>query len=107
MSVDPVASLWLETWRFINIRWSKCNDVTTSNGEVPYQLLSQSCFYYPNLITAAPLLLKVERYVRWLRANDITNAWGGVISGTFSDVYLVSKFYVSNISVTGDNRFSN
>ena len=29
-------------------------DVTTPNGEVFYQLLSQSCFYCPNLITVAP-----------------------------------------------------
>ena len=33
----------------------KGNDVTTPNGEVPYGLLSRSCFYYPNLITVAPL----------------------------------------------------
>ena len=33
---------------------SKGNDITTHNGEVPYILLSQSCFYCPNLITVAP-----------------------------------------------------
>ena len=34
---------------------TKGNDVTTPNGEVPYGLLSRSCFYCLNLITAAPL----------------------------------------------------
>ena len=33
----------------------KGNDVTTPNEEVPYQLLSRSCFSSPNLITVAPL----------------------------------------------------
>ena len=33
----------------------KGNEVTTPIGEVPYRLLSQSCFYCPNLITVAPL----------------------------------------------------
>ena len=40
----------------INIyQWSKGNDVTTSDGEVPYGLLSRSCFYCSNLITVAPV----------------------------------------------------
>ena len=48
--------LWpLEIGRFINVIWSKGNDATTPIGEVPCQLLSQSCFYCPNLITVAPL----------------------------------------------------
>ena len=34
---------------------TKGNDITTPNGEVPYGLLSWSCFYSLNLITAAPL----------------------------------------------------
>ena len=33
----------------------KGNEVTTPTGEVPYRLLSQSCFYCPNLITVVPL----------------------------------------------------
>ena len=33
----------------------KGNEVTTPIGEVPYRLLSQSCFYCPNLITVVPL----------------------------------------------------
>ena len=33
----------------------KGNDFTNPSGEVPYQLLSQSYFYCPNLITVAPL----------------------------------------------------
>ena len=33
----------------------KGNDVTSPNGEVSHWLLSQSCFYCPNLITVAPL----------------------------------------------------
>ena len=47
-NVAPVASQ-LEMKRFINVTWSKGNDVTTHNGEVPYGLLSRSCFYCPNL----------------------------------------------------------
>ena len=39
----------------INAMWSKGNDVTNPNGEVPYGLLSRSCFYCPNLITVAPV----------------------------------------------------
>ena len=30
------------------------NDIITPNGEVPYQLLSRSCFYCLNLIIATP-----------------------------------------------------
>ena len=37
------------------LRYRKGNDVAIPNGEVPYHLLSRSCFYCPNLITAAPL----------------------------------------------------
>ena len=33
--------------------WSKDNDVTTPNGEVPYGLLSKSIFYCSNLIAIA------------------------------------------------------
>ena len=54
MNVDSGASQ-LEAKRFINVTWSKGNDFTTPNGEVPYGLQSQSCFYHPNLITVAPL----------------------------------------------------
>ena len=31
----------------------KSNDATTPNGEMPYGLLSRSCFYCLNLITVA------------------------------------------------------
>ena len=31
------------------------NDFTNPIGEVPYGILSRSCFYHPNLITAVPL----------------------------------------------------
>ena len=31
------------------------DDVTTPNGEVPYRLLSTSCFYCPNLVIVAPV----------------------------------------------------
>ena len=31
-------------------RDKKGNDVTTPDGEIPYGLLSRSCFYCPNLI---------------------------------------------------------
>ena len=55
MNVDPVASLPLEISKFINVMWSKGNDVTTPNGEMPYEILSRSCFYFPNLITVALL----------------------------------------------------
>ena len=41
--------------KFINVTWSKGNGITTPNREVPCQLLSQICFYCPNLITIAPL----------------------------------------------------
>ena len=52
MNVAPVVSQ-LEIYRFINAMWSKGHDVTTPNGEVPYELLWRSCFYCPNLITVA------------------------------------------------------
>ena len=50
---------------------------------MPYRLLSQSCFYCPNLITVAPLELEIKRFVMWLWADDITTAWG-VPNGTLS-----------------------
>ena len=37
--LNPVASLYLEVQRFINVTTSKGNDVTTPNGEMPYGLL--------------------------------------------------------------------
>ena len=43
---------------------------------MPYRLLSQSCFYCPNLIAVAPLKLEIKRFVMWLWANEITIAWG-------------------------------
>ena len=48
--------LWpLYNWRkrFINVSWSKNNDITNPNREMAYQLISQSCFYCPNLIAVA------------------------------------------------------
>ena len=55
---------------------------------MPSQLLSQSCFYCPNFITAAPLWIKIKRLVRWLWANDITTIWGGVPNGTPSMMFI-------------------
>ena len=40
------------------------NDVFTPNREVPYGLLSRSCFYYPNLVAAAPLYLEIKKFVK-------------------------------------------
>ena len=64
--------------------WSKGNVVTTPNGEVHYRLLSQSCFYCPNLTTVAPMYLEIKRFVTWLWANVINTAWGGVPNETLS-----------------------
>ena len=36
------------------------DDFTSPNGEVPYGLLSRSCFYYLNLITVAPVTRDIE-----------------------------------------------
>ena len=47
---------------FINVTLSKDQDVTSHNGEVHYGLLSRSCFYCPNLITAAPESRDKETY---------------------------------------------
>ena len=58
------------------------NDVATTNKEVSYRLLPGSSFCCLNLITAAPQQLEIKRFVRWLWANDITTAWGGVSNGT-------------------------
>ena len=33
---------------------SKCNYVTACIGDLPYEILSRSCFYCPKLITVAP-----------------------------------------------------
>ena len=62
----------------------KGNDITSPNREVLYQLLSQSCFYCPKLITGAPLELEIKRFVTWLWANVTTTTWGGVPNGTLS-----------------------
>ena len=62
--------------------WSKSNNVTISNGEVPYQLLSQSCFYCPNLTAVAPLWLETKRFLTWLWTIDITTSRGRVPNGT-------------------------
>ena len=44
--------------RFINVMWSKGNDVTTPNGEeVPYRILSKTCFYCQNLVTVVPVTI--------------------------------------------------
>ena len=58
----------------------KGNDITNPDEEVPYGLLSRSCFYYPNLIPVAPL--EIERLVIWLWGNDITNYRGRVPNET-------------------------
>ena len=60
--------------------------MTTPNGEVPCGLLSQSCFYCPNLITVVPLSLELKRFVRWLWSNVITTTWG-VPNGTLSMMF--------------------
>ena len=52
MSVAPVASLW---YKDLLILCGQNNDVTILTGEVPYGLLSISCFYCPNFITVATL----------------------------------------------------
>ena len=57
--------------RFINVTSSKFNDVTKPNGEVPYGLLSGSCFYSPNLITVTPLWRWWSHYE--LMTNGITD----------------------------------
>ena len=54
----------------------KDNDVTTHDGELPYGLLSRSCFYCPNLITVASLEIKRLVKVMWLWGNDVTTSWG-------------------------------
>ena len=64
------------------------NDIATTNREVPYCLLPWSSFCCLNLITAAPLQLEIKRFVRWLWANDITTAWGGVSNGTLSIMFF-------------------
>ena len=42
----------------------KESDVTNPNGEVPYGLLSRSCLYCSNLITAAPLYPEIKKFVK-------------------------------------------
>ena len=55
-------------------------------GEVPYRLLTQSCFYCRNLIAVALLYLEIrDCHVLW--DNKITTAWGGVPNGTFSMMF--------------------
>ena len=63
----------------------KINNVmsfTIPSGEVPYGLLSRSCFYCPNLITVTLLQLEIKRFVTWLWTNDVTTSWGRVLNGT-------------------------
>ena len=59
-------------------------NVTSSNGEVPHGLLSKSCTYCPNLISAAILQLDIKRFVKttWLWGNDVTNSWSKIPNGT-------------------------
>ena len=59
-------------------------NVTSPNGEVPYGLLSKSCIYCPNLISAAILQLDIKRFVKitWLWGNDVTNSWSKIPNGT-------------------------
>ena len=49
----------LSRWMYSQT-WSQGSGIATPNREVPYGLLSRSCFYCPNLITVAPLLLEIE-----------------------------------------------
>ena len=54
MNVAPAASITGDKDLSMS-RDKKGNDVTTPDGEVPYELLPRSCFYCPNLIPVAPL----------------------------------------------------
>ena len=84
LNVATVVSLWLEIQRFINVTWWKGNDITMEKCPIDFY---ESCFYYPNLITIAPLELKIKRFVMWLWVNDITTTWRGVPNGTLSIMF--------------------
>ena len=84
--------------------WSKGNDVTTPNGEVPYRLLSRSCFYCPNLITVASI-------TRDKRDLSKSHDYEVIMSLPLDVEYLTETFewgllavqgYVSSFSMTGD-----
>ena len=49
------AFAWMSCPCGLSITEDIMNDVPNPSGEVPYQLLSWSCFYCLSLITAAPL----------------------------------------------------
>ena len=86
---------------FINVTWSKGNDIASTNREVLYRLPPRNCFCCLNLIMAAPLWLWIKRFVRWLWANDITTTWS-IQWNSFNHVYQVYKFDVSSFFVTGE-----
>ena len=58
VGVDEHSPCGLCNWRHKDSSMSRDQKVMAllpTNGKVPYQLLSQRCFYCPNLITVAPL----------------------------------------------------
>ena len=39
---------------FVNLTSLRVNNVTTTLGEVPHELLSKRCIYYANMVTIVP-----------------------------------------------------
>ena len=48
--------------KIINVIWSKGNDFSILNGEVPYGLLTRSCFSSPSVTRDGKDLLKLRVY---------------------------------------------
>ena len=97
--------VWHDNINFINVKFTKRNDVSTRDGKVPYGLLSRSCFYYPNFIAVAPLRLGIKRFpkVTWIWRNDASSFCGGVPTRILLMRFtLLSKFDVSSFPMTGD-----